>query len=72
MTRYAMTTKNLVVTYRYFEEDWGFETNLLCEVGEPYQPWFKAEIARRGWEIETRELDAKPWVADFRISKRAG
>lgn len=23
------------------------------------------EIARRGWTIETRELDTKPWLADF-------
>ena len=47
----------------------GFSFNSLAEVGEPYQPWFREEIARRGWVVEYgRDLDERPWVADFLVS----
>lgn len=42
-----------------------FDFHTLAEVGEPYQAWFREEIRRRGWEVQTREMDCKPWIADF-------
>jgi hypothetical protein len=48
-----------------------FDFHMLCEVGEPYQPWFREEIERRGWEVEYgREMDEPPWVADFVLKDR--
>ena len=47
-----------------------FEFNMLCEVGEPYQQWFRDEIKRRDINVEFgRELDQSPWCADFIIKE---
>jgi len=57
-----------MLTYEYDAgPDISFAFHTFHEVGAPYQPWFKAEIKRRGWVVETRELEAKPWVADFKV-----
>lgn len=45
--------------------DMTFNFHMLCEVGEPYQQQFIDEIIRRGWKVETRELNQAPWMADF-------
>ena len=59
--------KDGMLTYEYEScgGDLAFSFNLLCEVGEPYQPWFRDEIRRRNLNVVTRELDVPPWVADF-------
>lgn len=47
-----------------------FDFNTLAEVGEPYQPQFQEEIARRGLEVEYgKSLAFYPWVADFVTGK---
>ena len=58
--------RNGMLTYTYDAgPDIRFVFHTLAEVGEPYQPWFKSAIKAHGWTVVTRELDAKPWVADF-------
>ena len=72
MTTYSMSSTRGIVRYAYTDEDidFGFATNLLSEVGDPYQQWFYDEIARRGWSIERGvALDAYPWCADVLIRK---
>jgi hypothetical protein len=32
------------VIFHYGDSDMGYSFGLLCEVGEPWQPWFQAEI----------------------------
>ena len=58
-----------MLRYRYDldnQGDMGFDFHMLCEVGAPYQAWFRNEIARRGWDVDhAREIEKKPWVADF-------
>jgi hypothetical protein len=62
--------KGGILTYRYnVSSDFGFAFHMLCEVGEPWQPEFKAMIAKTGMKIETRELDHPPWMADFLINQ---
>lgn len=64
-----------MLRYRYAIDSSGevaFDFNTLAEVGEPYQPWFREEIARRGWHVEFgRNLDETPYVADFVIGALA-
>ena len=59
------------LTYRYnIGPGMGFAFHLLCEVGEPWQPDARAaldDLRRKGYRIETRELDAAPWIADFAV-----
>lgn len=62
-----------MLSYKYSisggEIDFNFHT--LAEVGEPYQQWFRDEIARRGWKVELgRTLEERPYVADFVISAK--
>lgn len=61
--------KNGMLHYRYdCNPDIGFDFYTLAEVGGPYQPWFRDEIARLGWVVEYgRYLTHYPWVADFVI-----
>jgi hypothetical protein len=61
--------KGGMLCYRYdCGPEISFDFNMLCEVGEPYQQWFRDEIARRGLIVEfSRDIQAKPWVADFVI-----
>lgn len=48
-----------------------FKFNSLCEVGAPYQQFFRDEIARRGLLVEfNRDTEEKPWVADYVVGKR--
>ena len=69
MTRYKLTKDRTGrVYYSYKESDWSFKTSLFCEVGAPYQPWFKAKIEELGWVIETREIDQRPWLIDVVVS----
>ena len=57
-----------LVTYRYAAGGcMPFELHLLCEVGAPYQAAARRSIAAKKWRVETRELSARPWVADFVI-----
>jgi len=55
-----------ILRYRYDVNKYiGFNFNTLAEVGEPYQQWFRYEIARRGLTVTYgKELDCKPWIAD--------
>lgn len=71
--RFSLTVgKDGMLNYRYSAgPDMAFHFHLLCEVGEPYQQQFRDEIERRGLVIETRELDEKPWIADFIRSQSA-
>ncbi len=59
-----------MLRYEYCCREWGCSFTLLCEVGQPYQPWFRATIRDRGYVIETRELPKYPWVADFVVKER--
>lgn len=62
-------SENGAVRYRYRASEYlAFDFNMLCEVGEPYQAAFTAEIKRRGLVIECRELDQYPWVMDFVVN----
>lgn len=57
-----------MLCYRYStgRDGMDFNFHMLCEVGQPYQPWFLAEIERRNLRVEHgRNLDAAPWCADF-------
>ncbi len=47
------------------------EFTMLSEVGEPYKPWFVAELRRRQIVVATRELPYKPWVQDFDAGRTA-
>lgn len=63
--------KGGMLRYQYDAgEDIRFDFHLLCEVGAPYQGWFKREIKRRGLKVETRQLEVKPWVADFVVKQK--
>ena len=55
-----------VLTYAYESEggECFFAFNLLCEVGAPYQQWFKDEIRRRRLKVRTVELPYHPWLVD--------
>lgn len=59
------------LTYRYrCSPDCGFAFSMLCEVGQPYQPAARALLAAKYpaplWRIDYgRDLDARPWCADF-------
>lgn len=61
--------KGGMLRYRYALDGSGevaFDFHTLAEVGEPYQQWFRDEIARQGWQVEFgRDLEEKPYVADF-------
>lgn len=71
MSRERLTIqKGGMLRYRYRAGGcMDFDFHLLCEVGEPYQQWFREEIAERGLKVETRELDCYPWVADFVVKE---
>lgn len=58
--------KGGILRYQYdVNKDIGFDFNTLAEVGEPYQPWFRDEIAKMGLTVAFGvELDAAPWVVD--------
>lgn len=64
--------KPLVRVLRYCYTAGGcmdFDLHLLNEVGEPYQPAARAQIAEilaknPGWEVQTIEIDRKPWLVD--------
>lgn len=61
--------KGGMITYRYSAgSDMRFAFHLFCEVGEPYKAEVRAAMAARGIvRVETRELDAAPWIADFAV-----
>lgn len=69
MTQALTVLKGGMLRYRYdVNRCIGFDFNTLAEVGGPYQLWFRAEIARRGLNVEFgRCIDEKPYVADFVI-----
>jgi hypothetical protein len=46
-----------------------FDLHMFSEVGQPYQPAARAQVAEilaknPGWEVQTVELDRKPWLVD--------
>lgn len=57
-----------VITYKYkaiyHNPDITMQFHLFSEVGEVYQIWFAAELAKRGLQIKTVEIDHAPWVVD--------
>jgi hypothetical protein len=64
-----------MLTYRYSTGRGGmsFAFTMLCEVGQPYQSAAKAQLdalRSQGYVIETRNLEAKPWVADFAVKPK--
>lgn len=61
--------KDGMLRYCYsVNRDIGFDFNTLAEVGAPYQAAFRSMIAQRGLKVEFgRDIDVKPWVADFVI-----
>ena len=58
-----------MINYKYGTEHFACSFSLFCEVGQPYQQWFKDEIRRRNLTIETKELNEYPWIADFVVKK---
>jgi hypothetical protein len=67
MSRERLTVgKGGVLNYHYRAgEEMDFSFHMLCEVGEPYQQWFRDEIRMRGYRVQYgAELDRAPWVAD--------
>lgn len=62
---------NGMLTYRYdASREMSFGFHLISEVGQPWQIDAKLEQQRlrdAGYTIETRELDAYPWLADFAV-----
>lgn len=47
-----------VTTVRYMyhkDKELAFNFGLLCEVGQPYQPAFRAEIKRRGFVVQAQD-----------------
>lgn len=62
--------KGGILNYRYTAGGcMKFHFHLLCEVGAPYQAAARHLIAANKWKVETRELPAAPWCADFVISE---
>jgi len=64
-----MRVKNGYMEYTYSldenNDEVDFKFSTLAEVGEPYQPWFKDQIKRRGMVIAYgANLIHYPWVAD--------
>lgn len=73
MSRERLThDKEGLLVYRYQTcAEIGFVFHTLAEVGAPYQPWFRDEIARRGWYVvHGVELERAPWVADVLVGIR--
>lgn len=63
--------KGGMLRYKYeCSPEVGFDFNMLCEVGEPYQAWFRKEIQDRGLVVEYgRDIDYYPWCADFAVGR---
>jgi len=65
-------TKPLIRALRYRYTAGGcmdFDLHMFCEVGAPYQPAARAQVAEilaenPGWEVQTVEIDRKPWLVD--------
>jgi hypothetical protein len=61
--------ENGMLRYQYAlsdDREVAFAFHTLSEVGEPFQAWFRSEIETRGLQVAFgRDLDDKPYVADF-------
>lgn len=75
LARTSTTPLVRALRYRYTAGScMDFNLHLLCEVGEPYQPAARAQVAEilaenPGWEVQTVELDRKPWLVDALVKK---
>ena len=61
---YLKVSKNGWLTYDYKVNDMGFNFTMLCEVGEIVKHIYQTYFENNGYEIETVELDEKPWMQD--------
>ena len=63
--------KHGMLRYRYTAGGcMDFDFNTLAEVGQPYQKAFLDLIEKRRLKIEfSRNIDEKPWVADFVVKE---
>jgi len=68
--RVSTTPLIRVLRYRYTAGGcMDFDFHMLCEVGQPYQPAARVQVAEilaknPGWEVQTIEIDRKPWLVD--------
>lgn len=75
LVKYSLSkSRTGMLTYRYApSRDLGFEFHTLAEVGEPYQQWFRDEIALRGYVVDYGvDLPTAPWVADLVVGVYLG
>lgn len=63
------------LNYRYSAGHMEFRFHLLCEVGEPYQPAMKEQLAtlcaERKCKVVQVELKAPPWYIDALVPEAA-